>query len=161
MGEIKMNDADLREIASALRYLEGHEDADRAKRIMWGQIAGSIEEQVKPAVEEPTEFGSIMLAHFVNGKALRWVRLPDSWVSELGGFTAPGANFKIVEVLRVGIGADAVAPEGFDHAAYTMGVERAGAVHLLRLRDLRASANSAERKDAYDKAIRAVEEPLP
>jgi hypothetical protein len=48
-----------------------------------------------------------------------------------------------------------------DNDAYAKGIERAKAVHLLRLRDLRSGAITGERKDAYDKAISAIEEPLP
>ena len=49
-----MNDPDLREIASALRYLEGRDEECSSNRRKWGEIAAAIEEQVKPAVEEPT-----------------------------------------------------------------------------------------------------------
>jgi hypothetical protein len=143
------------------------------------ELADSIEEQLsKPAIEEPIKFGSIVRAG-IDGLSDRvlWQRLcTGGWQSEHGTFTASFDWLDHPEVLRVGIGdcpaCSESAPEwarldaaNADEDAYakgiTKGIERAKAVHILRLRDLRSVAISAERKDAYDKAIRAVEEPLP
>jgi hypothetical protein len=118
MGEIKMNDPDLREIASALRYLAGREDECGSNRRKWGEIAAAIEEQVKPAIEEPTEWGSVVAARRVgygseDTTRLRWQRwnsIGDSWRSEPAGdlgvvYHSDWSYLTGVEVLRIGVGA--------------------------------------------------------
>jgi hypothetical protein len=143
--------------------------------------ADSIEEQLKPVIEEPTEFGSIVRAGSPQDAPATefdlWTPTPRRkhyWMSQ-SGLCEVWSELTDVEVLRVGIGdalpttaaelgrmsvAAHIQKRAEEHAC-AKGAERAKTVHLMRLRDLRAGAISAERKDAYDKAICAVEEPLP
>src|SRR5690242_17636205 len=103
MGEIKMNDPDLREIASALRYLEGREDECSGNRRKWGEIAAAIEEQLKP--EQPLEFGSIVRAGTSESSdRVLWTRgAGHYWFSETAR-RSDYADLHLPEVLRVGIG---------------------------------------------------------
>jgi hypothetical protein len=174
-------------------------------------LADFIEEQVKPAVEQPTEFGSIVRAGLdgLSDRVLwqRWAK--GGWQSEEGAFVASFDVLDHPEVLRVGIGATTPKPisegvaEGFcschgSEQALDCGISehrRQARIHrdpmddapegdrgdvapeetedykagvsdfaakqtdrfIYRLQD----AISAERKDAYTKAIKDVEELQP
>ena len=69
------------------------------------ELVEAIEEQVKPAVEEPSEFGSIVRAG-VDGLSDRvlWQRGPKKWHSETGDLVACFKWLDHPEILRVGIG---------------------------------------------------------
>jgi len=130
----------------------------RAKGYEW--IAQSIEEQVKPAIEEPKEFGSIVRAG-VDGLSDRvlWQRLcTGGWQSEEGASIASFGWLDHPEVLRVGIGTtqDAVGE------SYLEGRRKGAEVVVARgIRVLEAyhkGALTAERKDAYQNAINVLRE---
>lgn len=162
MSEIKMNDPDLREIASALRYLEGRGEECSSNRRKWGQIAASIEEQVKPVVKEPTELFSVIRASDMEGRTFNAVRVYEGakkpWNS--GAAWYGWWELKDPEVLRVGIGErPEVAPE--DTEDYAAGVSDTRDKALRWLRQLRAEAITAERKNAYEYAIKLFEELQP
>lgn len=66
-------------------------------------VANQIEAQIPPAVEEPTEFGSMVRAGSPWSDRVLWVRSVNYWFSE----TYRRASFSEltdVEVLRVGVG---------------------------------------------------------
>lgn len=76
-------------------------------------IPGPIEEQVKPAIEEPTEFGSIVRARYPvqpeNSERPLWQLSPAHgkhyWISQAGELEV-WSELTDVEVLRVGLGDD-------------------------------------------------------
>lgn len=151
MGEIKMNDPDLREIASALRYLEGREDECSSNRRKWGEIAAAIEEQVKPAVEEPLDFGSLVRASNPERKNVLWQQAPHIgghyWINAYRDVEV-WSELTDVEVLRVGLGGD--------HGAR-------GIVNQIHecLQKLLVKTPLVVEQRAYEKAIQAVEELAP
>lgn len=66
-------------------------------------MADDMEAQLKPAVEEPQEFGSLIRAPW-SGKSLLWAKTArNSWWSE-SGIATTWSELTDVEVLRVGIG---------------------------------------------------------
>ena len=100
----------------------------------------------KPAVEEPTEFGSIVRAPW-SSKKLLWFKAADnSWWSESGVATA-WSQLRNPEVLRVGVG------EPPDVTAFSRGWDEA--VSLLRKYVIQyaSSAHTGQHKDAYKAAI--------
>lgn len=133
-------------------------------------IADSIEEQVKPTIEEPTEWGSLVRASFPNSDGERYLLAyvpnpyesdPDKsqgfpWYSERDDWCTWG-DLRDVQVLRIGVGeaehAD-VAPEETED--YRCGVRDAKAKALVRLRNMRDGA-VGERLNAYNWAIETVE----
>lgn len=110
----------------------------------------AIEEQVKPAVEEPEEFGSLVRARSFGPLAMLWQRSPENgkhyWESDTGAVEV-WSGLQDVEVLRVGIG----------ESVFDRGAEAATTTHLSVLRTLRSEAITSERKDAYDTAISRLE----
>jgi hypothetical protein len=128
----------------------------RAHGYRW--IAESIEEQVKPAIEEPTEFGSLVRARSFGPLSMLWQRSPVNgkhyWESENGAVDV-WSELTDVEVLRVGIG------ENDDFAvgeAFTAGVRNTVARGTRVLKGFRDQALTAERKDAYQNAINVLRE---
>ncbi len=111
----------------------------------------------QPAVEEPTEFGSVILARAdEREQRVRWTS-PTSepgWWSEFGAFVGGFQMLRDVEVLRVGIGETS----GED---YRDGFSEAKLAMRQQLRNLRSGAITAERQNAYDKAIAVVKEIQP
>jgi len=118
----------------------------------------AIEEQVKPAVEEPTEFGSIVRALGPYGKSMLWQKTPEKgkhyWESETG-VVEVWPDLQDPEVLRGGVA------ESGDSYDYKQGVNDTVIQAVARLRTLRAEAITSERKSAYDCAISTVEELRP
>lgn len=140
----------LRAAIKIARSLVGG-DATPMKRLI--ELADSIEEQVKPPkVDEPEVFGSIVRATEGYGTWL-WQKTPAQgkhyWESETGAHTV-WSELSDVEVLRVGIG-DSNEPSRYEQGFVDFG----GAVRR-DLSVLRADAITAERKDAYDKALATV-----
>jgi hypothetical protein len=122
-------------------------------------IARQIEEQVKPAIKEPLDFATVVRvntgAMFVRVGAME--RHP--WVS--GECARSWDELDVVEVLRVGIGDDPgdVAPE--ETSDYMYGAQDTISAIHGKLQLLRSEAITSERKQAYDVAIRTVEELQP
>jgi len=146
--------ADVFALQDALNVLKASAfwDSPTAKRLL--DLRRSIEEQVKPAVEEPEGFGSIVRAVCLGGSEHQlWQRsYGDSkhyWESETGVVDV-WSDLTDVEVLRVGIG-DArgdVLPESTED--YRAGVEDFRAKMLDTLQLKRSEALTAERQNAYD-----------
>lgn len=141
-------------------------DHTSAQHTSW--LARQIADQItdEPVIEEPTEWGSIVRARRVGTGSedttlLRWQRrYQEVWESEPAGdlgilHESSWEYFTDVEVLRVGVGGQRFAednPDWFD------GFKDRGARDLAALMKLRADAITAERKDAYSKAIEAIKE---
>lgn len=174
MTEIKLTLDDPTVSARALRYVVEEYLAKKHAEGMVGsgsmaplldQIADSIEEQVKPAIEEPKEFGSIVRAGYdAHTDRVLWVRTPGGWYAEeSAGFHAYFPGLHNPEVLRVGIGEtedDPAVDQAYGNGQY-VGWGEALAAASRKLRTLRAEAITSERKNAYDVAIRTVEEMQP
>ena len=108
------------------------------------KVADDIEAQLKPADEEPKEFGSIVRAG-VDGLVDRvlWQRGPrGGWTSETGAFTAAFSWLDHPEVLRVGVGHDIDALE----AAYGKGAEDFATKLRREIHALNASVVTAPEK---------------
>jgi hypothetical protein len=114
-----------------------------------------VEEQVKPPVEEPTTFGSIVEAAYdERSERCLWQRGPTGWFADVpGGFHAYFAGLHKPEVLRVGV--DGGPTDNVP--AFTKGVEAAKTTTLTQLRELYAGAITSERQSAYANAIAVVE----
>lgn len=120
-------------------------------------------EQVKPAIEEPMEFGSVVRKVLRDGRELRWcrtysVRVDEPWCTgnHMGSWAEILEDATDVEVLRIGVGERPdVAPEETDD--YKLGVSDTTFNILTKLRVLRSEAITSERKNAYDVAIKTVE----
>jgi hypothetical protein len=117
-------------------------------------MAEDIERQVKPAVEEPTAFGSIVRANCAPGlRGVFWQKAPIQrkhyWEST-GGAVALWSELTNVEVLRVGIG------NGDQGDGYHTGRSDFAEAMRRDLSALRADAIGAERKHAYDTALATV-----
>jgi hypothetical protein len=116
------------------------------------------EEKVKPAVEEPEDFGSVVRAAAPDWttRPLLWQKTPAAgkhyWESETGVIEV-WSELTNVEVLRVGIGTESSTPHSDDYLEGRQDI--AGAIRQ-DIAALRAEAITAERKDAYDKALAAV-----
>lgn len=80
--------ADAFALQDALNVLKASAAWDSPSAARLRELRDSIQEQVKPAIEEPTEFGSV-----VRASCPAWTRVHEMW-SELTD----------VEVLRVGVG---------------------------------------------------------
>ena len=155
MTEIKLQLDDPAEFA---RYARAHASqipgAWRGRADQYLSIAEQIEEQVKPAALEPIAFGSAVLAFVCGNDPMQWVRTSppeySQWTNR-DGYTVPWQKLCEVEVLRVGIGEASGEDyrDGFSEAKFAMGQQ---------LRNLRAEALTAERQNAYDKAIAVVKE---
>src|SRR6266540_2453579 len=155
----------------ALRSILAKTDKDKVNYPAWYRLA-----ELADSIEEPTEFGSMVRAPW-NGKNLLWIKAADnSWWPESGIATA-WSELRSPEVLRVGIGetvpTDAdefmvsagfsprpdVAPESTEE--YRDGFSEAKLAMRQQLRNLRSGAITAERQNAYDKAIAVVKEIQP
>jgi hypothetical protein len=93
----------VRDALAVLREIGGGVDEGATARLR--ELADSIEEQVKPAIEEPTEFGSVVRA--TNSDKLYVLADPTDpgtpWCGA-DGFWHTWLGLGPVEVLRVGIG---------------------------------------------------------
>lgn len=101
--------ADVFALQDALNVLKESAfwDSPTAKRLL--DLRRSIEEQMKPAIEEPQAFGSIIRARDTrDGKpeksGLFWVRQRAGWFDDVLGRQCPWEYLEVAEVLRVGIG---------------------------------------------------------
>lgn len=115
-------------------------------------LADSIEEQVKPVVEEPQEFASVVRAGFDSrSDRTLWVRgHKGGWQSDDGAFTAIWQSLHEPEVLRVGTGD----PRQEYADAFNAGSAAKAEGIRARLRGLRAVAITAPEQEQLDKAIR-------
>lgn len=132
-------------------------------------LADSIEEQIKPPVEEPAEWGSVVLASSdACHNRVHWFRDHNFWRASLDGHCSGWSYLHNPEVLRVGIGEPAAKSketlsaydEGYGNGQYT-GFDQALGAAYEQIAALRAEAITAERKDAYDKALRIIHELRP
>jgi hypothetical protein len=136
-------------------------------------LLAQIEEQMpKPAVPEPKAFGSIVRASIGALEDVLWQRTPMNgkhyWESETGAVEV-WSELTDVEVLRVGLGeSDPLNPaEMFQseqdalNNAFDAGFSACRSVVHQTLRAMHESAITAERIDALEKAIQAVEELAP
>lgn len=138
----------------------------------FAKVADDIEAQVKPAVEEPTEFGSMVKATCTRpsttgtAAGLFWVKIRGFWMDDCAGISRRWEELDAIEVLRIGAGAEnpildrlADSPTLEDARAegYNDGVEatKSAAISLLLIK--RERAITGERKDAYEKAIADIE----
>lgn len=166
--KISLSDAQADKLADWLSNTRGEVDS---------RIAEEIRAQIpKPAVEEPTAFGSIVRAVCAHGTEYQlWQRSPMQgkhyWESE-HGIVEVWSDLTHVEVLRVGIGEPAVPTDadefmestgfspreepGGDAASYCQGRDAFAAKVRREVSALRAAAIGAERKDAYDTALALV-----
>ena len=120
MTEIKLELAKPELFIQQLRHAAHHWSDGGSAPIPDALLAAAaqIEEQVKPAIEEPIEWGSVVQARRVGYGAedttvLRWQRqnthdANDSWVSEPAGdlgvrYSSHWTYLTEVEVLRVGL----------------------------------------------------------
>lgn len=69
-------------------------------------LAASIEEQTKPAVQEPTETFSVVKARDKqrDDSGLFWTRINGGWIDDKEGRHRAWHLLDVVEVLRVGVG---------------------------------------------------------
>lgn len=116
------------------------------------EIADSIEEQVKPLVEEPTEpwsviFANVPCSHGIEPRQL--VLTSVGWIDAAGNGWGDFSSFSDVEVLRVGIGQD-------QSAAYNEGGEDFAEGVRQDISALRSSTSLVVEQRAYDKALAAV-----
>lgn len=118
------------------------------------EITDSIEEQVKPAIEEPKEFGSIVRAGIdgVSDRVL-WVRSASGYWFSAYSQRATFGDFHEPEVLRVGIGDDSQAAQD---DAYLCGRRDFGSRLRKELVQLASSAVTAPEKRCYDTVIAKV-----
>lgn len=154
-------------------YTITREDADRDLRALRGALArfpeavssscipalreliDAIEEQTKPAIEEPLAFASVVKVR--SGEL--YVRLGAAQALPWGSGEAMRHwnHLDVVEVLRVGVG------EQDD--AYGNGVLQGRRVACIMvklwLQKQLSAAIGAERKDVLEKAIKAVEDLIP
>ena len=122
------------------------------------ELADSIEEQVKPAIEDPMAFGSLVRARSYGPLSMLWQRSPENgkhyWESDTGAVEVWSALTDVL-VLRVGIG------EESGPAYWAAGFNAAKQAINGGLRTLRSEAITSERQSAYDRALEAVEEMRP
>ena len=158
--------------AAALRYaLEFASVKHSTHSTALRALADSIEEQVKPAVEEPKEFGSIVRAVCLGGTDPQlWQRSYGDgkhyWESETGVVDV-WSDLTDVEVLRVGLGEPVnvhtfMTEAGFDSTpaqddAYVLGAADMKARARKQFIQLASSAITSERKEAWRQAIEALE----
>lgn len=122
------------------------------------ELRDQLRSQVKPVVEEPTEFGSIVRASSDKCEPQMWSPIPrtgDHWWHSETGKLERWRDLDVDEVLRFGVG-----DEEAHAASFTEGFDAACNEILKALRKLRVNAITGERQDAYDKAIAAVEREL-
>lgn len=131
------------------------------------EIINAIEDQVKPAVEEPEAFGSIVRARYPGNQtdSCLWQMAPEGrgrhyWESEYGAVEV-WSELTDVEVLRVGLGEQSADVEKLREEAWDEGARELAAQISTRLQNLLADAITGERKNAFEKAIQAVEELAP
>jgi hypothetical protein len=142
---------DSRALRSILASL-GAVGVSTSASVQLTELAESIEEQVKPAVEEPKEFGSVVRAGYdEHTDRVLWVRASGGWYADAKhGFHATFAGLHDPEVLRVGIGGEGQVE------AYGKGRDDFATAVRRDVSALRAEAITSERKDAYDKALATV-----
>ena len=146
---------------AAIKY---EQDKDAEAVALCKSLAAQIEAQVKvqPVIEEPTETFSVIKARdLMSGTTgLFWTRIRGGWIDDKEGVFRGWLNLEVYEVLRVGIGErQDVAPE--DTEDYKAGVSDFAAKLTDRFIYRLQNAISAERKDAFTKAIKDVEELQP
>lgn len=154
---------DVRAIRTALSCLRAV-GVNTSVAVELDGLAYSIEEQLKPVIDEPTEFGSMVQARWIEApdyiEPLPWVYTP--WQGEHrwrsgDGLTAVWSDLSDVEVLRIGAGEESAFDDSSDYSTgYAKGADDTAAAIRARLRALRTVAITSERKDAIDSAIREV-----
>lgn len=143
---------------SVLRDIGGGLNEDAIIRLQ--SLADSIWEQVKPAIEEPLAFASVVRVKtgsmFVRVGAME--RHP--WVS--GECRRSWDELEVVEVLRVGLEDGRLLTDAEIDQIRDQGIESGGAIVAGRIHNrllkLLGEAITSERKSALEKAIQAVEE---
>ena len=164
MTEIKLN---LEAPATWLHHLRAMHDETGTSSSPLSQLADQIEEQIKPAVEEPT--GDVIV--FAFGTAYKKPGGNGNWYPfSLGPFyewpdlieecRRTGTELPVVyrneveltelstEVLRVGVG---------DEAAYNNGVSDTVSALVARLLEKRHGTNLMQKRDAFTEAIKIAE----
>lgn len=161
----------------AIRQILSFVPSDKDNYPAWyrlRELADSIEEQVKAVVEEPTEFGSLVRAGRSGSDRVLWhpttFHGKHYWMSETG-VVEVWSELTDVEVLRVGLGEpESVATQisrmsrfahEADKDAFDAGFDACRAGAHQKLCALLADAITSERKNAFEKAIQAVEELAP
>lgn len=161
-------------------YTITREDAERDLRALRGALSGfpvsissssvpalqeladAIEQQVKPAVGEPQQFASVVKARDIimttYPTGMFWTRVSGGiWIDDVAGTEREWDKLDVVEVLRVGLGDPSSEPTGEFEAGYWACQADAHG----KLQKQLAEAITGERKNAYERAIQAVEELAP
>jgi hypothetical protein len=162
MTEIKLTLDDPAQTVELLHNAARHAggtgwDHKSAQHTDWlaRQITAAIEQQATPAIDEPTEFGSMVRAPW-SGKDILWVRwLHSSWLSETGVTTA-WSQLHNPEVLRVGIGEPVADQDSFSRGVLE-GQRYVCIQATVGLGQLLADAITAERKGGLQRAIELIE----
>lgn len=157
MTEYTINLGSGRAAATAIRNLAELESDEGTKAAVLS-IASQLEEQVKPAIEEPLAFGSVVKVRYGTLYVRLGAALALPWGS--GEQLRSWDQLDVVEVLRIGIG-EAIRPAVGDvEPEYTEDYEAgfSAAVYKVRgcLQLLMVEAITSERKSALDKAYAAV-----
>lgn len=166
-------------IAGKLRSLAAAARADSDDTPEVRQALGLVADQMEaraasldPPVEEPQEFGSLVLAwHELDAPDVAadlWQRSPMSgkhYWENANGVIEVWSDLCDPEVLRVGIGKPSDSDDPRLDGAYASG-QYAGFDQALeaahaRITSLRGVAITAERKDAYDQSLRIIHELRP
>lgn len=170
MTEITLTLDDPELAASQLRHAANHWNDGPPKSNPVGDLllslADSIEEQLKPAVDEPQEFGSLIFARHPDDPeyvAAEWWQLCPSrgehyWESQSGEVEL-WSELLDVRVKRVGHG---VSSEAYHRESwrngYQLGIENTRDRITRRLEGLKRDLITSVEKTAIDKAIAKVEE---
>lgn len=146
-------------------FMGGETVGDKESAAALRELADSIEEQVKPAVDEPQEFGSLIFARHPDDPehvAAEWWQLCPSrgkhyWESQSGKVEI-WSELLDVRVKRVGHG---VSSEAYHRESwrngYQLGADNTRDRHIAVLDGLKRELITAVEHTVVDKAIAAIE----
>lgn len=165
MTEIKLTLDDPAKTAALLKdaaAAAGSDGCNHTAGMHARWLADQIEGQVKPSVEEPEAFGSIVRAVCLGGTEPQlWQRSYGDgkhyWESATGVFDV-WSDLTDVEVLRVGLGeVPSDSQKAAQDDAYVLGAADMKARVRKQFIQLASSAITSERKEAWRQAIEAIE----
>lgn len=158
MSEIKL-DTEKHDIDDLIRYLHG--DHHMGVHDRWQLVKDIVAQMPKPAVKEPAEFGSVVRASNDGINLRLWTPAPylgeHYWMAETRMYEV-WSELTDVEVLRVGL--DGATSESY-RKGFEFGLREMNTQAHQKIRALLADAITGERKNAFEKAIQAVEELAP
>jgi len=124
-------------------------------------LRDSIEEQMKPAVEEPTETFSVIKARDLMGgepggpTGMFWTRIRGGWFDDVQGALRGWSNLVVTEVLRIGIGDDTdMTADEFDRAAESSTPVTVSAAQTINVHEFTAYYDEMNRVD--DRYLKGV-----